>query len=231
MIILIYQFKKWLIEKIKLLEREMENYYLRKKLSFDGKSERDRLVRNNPRDNSLSNLLLENLETILIIFSFLTIAWFRVTINVTKFHSIRGLHTCNRNHYRETIAANQNVARSNWQQRHGAIVHTTIVHVPMKRGDVYKYVSYNFQFLIKKLLLHFDSREFLRHLIEVCSFQGNCLKRCTVVRTWWSYRVKEGEEYEIVDSGKRLKTVDKIQDGGWWISYIRIDMRNSKFEF
>lgn len=109
MIILIYQFKKWLIEKIKLLEREMENYYLRIKklsLSFDGKSERDRLVRNNPRDNSLSNLLLENLETILIIFSFLTIAWFRVTINVTKFHSIRGLHTCNRNHYRETIAAN-----------------------------------------------------------------------------------------------------------------------------
>lgn len=183
MIILIYQFKKWLIEKIKLLERKMENYYLRIKklsLSFDGKSERNRLVRNNPRDNSLSNLLLENLETILIIFSFLTIAWFRVTINVTKFHSIRGLHTCNRNHYRETIAANQNVARSNWQQRHGAIVHTTIVHVPMKRGDVYKYVSYNFQFLIKKLLLHFDSREFLRHLIEICSFQGNCLKRCTV---------------------------------------------------
>lgn len=50
MIILIYQFKKWLIEKIKLLEREMENCYLRVKklsLSFDGKSERDRLVRNN----------------------------------------------------------------------------------------------------------------------------------------------------------------------------------------
>lgn len=118
----------------------------------------------------------------------------------TKFHSIRGTHAQSKQFIRETIVANRNVARSNWQQRHGAILHYCVVHVPMKTRDIYKYIHTIFN---QKIIITFRFK-FLRHLIEVSSFQGDCLKR---------YSYIEHDDHMEVGGGWRIWE-------RWWKSSI-----------
>lgn len=112
-----------------------------------------------------------NLERILITFSFLIPRDNRCN----QIPSMK--HTRNRDHYRETIVANQNVAVFRYlidDVRHGTIVSLCYrsYHRPRSNGKkkyeyIYIYIkqkSYIVDFLIKKLILHFDqSRKFLRH--------------------------------------------------------------------
>lgn len=85
----------------------------------------------------------------------------------------------------------------------------------MKTRDIYKYIHTIFN---QKIIITFRFK-FLRHLIEVSSFQGDCLKRYSCIEHDDHMEIGGGMKnmralMEIVDSGKRLKTIDKIQNGG-----------------